>query len=461
MPFHNFLARHDHDESIELGHQLREAIPRDALADCPAADRDLIDLVHRQHSGRIPDLIPLRVERMSESAFAFFRATADVMATDLSGTPVTDIDVVISGDAHAGNFGFYASPERRILFDLNDFDESGVGPWEWDLKRLATSVALCARAAGADRDTQETLASEVAEKYRRAMRVAGSTSVIDRYYVSADAESISELADERVHGVLERALAKARKRTAAAIVDKITYLDDSGTRKISPDPPIVVPLSAQDPSTVEVGGHLIGDLFDHYLASVRTDVALLLSQFEITDVARRVVGVGSVGNVALIVLLQGPSGEPMVLQLKQAAPSVLEVNGKLTSVIPETEHTPAHARDAIRVVASAHVLQANSDPFLGWTASPRGAFYWRQFRDMKGSVDATELDAKELRRYGELCGRLLARGHAQSPASVQIGAYLGKGSVADEAFGRWAVRYADQVEADYATFVAAADNGEI
>ncbi|MBE7162712.1 MAG: DUF2252 family protein, partial [Williamsia herbipolensis] len=203
------------------------------------------------------------------------------------------------------------------------------------------------------------------------------------------------------------------------------------------------------------------EIFAHYLGSLRTDVALLLSQFEIVDVARRVVGVGSVGNIALIVLLEGPSREPMVLQLKQAARSVLETNGGLVDVIPETEDTPALARDAVRVVAAAHVLQANSDPFLGWTASPEGAFYWRQFRDMKGSIDASDLSAKELRRYGQLCARLLARAHSQSPAFGQIAGYLGKNDSAQVAVARWSVDYADQVDTDYRTFLDAVDVGEI
>ncbi|WP_328856294.1 DUF2252 domain-containing protein [Williamsia herbipolensis] len=461
MPFHRFLERHDHDESFAMGKAMRETRGRSTLAQAPSGERDLIDLVRRQHEGRIAELIPLRIERMSESPFAFFRATADIMATDLSSIPVTGIDVVISGDAHIGNFGFYASPERRILFDLNDFDESGVGPWEWDVKRLVTSAVLCARADGADRDDQAELAADAAQAYRRALRVAGSQSVIDRYYTSVDAEVLADNAGGVVADVIDSALVKARRRTANSIVDKITEIGPDDRRRITPDPPIVVPLSAQHPERIELAGQRVDEIFDHYLSSVRTDVALLLSQFEIVDVARRVVGVGSVGNVALIVLLQGPSDEPMVLQLKQAAPSVLETNGGLTSVIPETEHTPTDARDAIRVVASAHVLQANSDPFLGWTASREGAFYWRQFRDMKGSIDATDLKARELRRYSELCARLLARSHSQSPAFAQIAGYLGKNDTADTAIARWAVDYADQVDRDHAEFLVAAADGVI
>ncbi|GAA1458682.1 DUF2252 domain-containing protein [Williamsia maris] len=461
MPFHHFLERHDHDAAVAMGKSVRDALPRSGLADVPAFDRDLVSLVRAQHAGRIPELIPLRIARMSESPFAFYRATADIMAGDLAASAVTGIDVVISGDAHLGNFGFYASPERRILFDLNDFDESGVGPWEWDLKRLAVSAVLCARADGADLDDQRELAEEVVEGYRSAIRSAASESVIDRYYTSVDAEELADTASGSVADVIEEALVKARRRTAASIVDKITEVGVDGRRRITPDPPIVVPLSAQDPSRVQLAGQRVDEIFTHYLASVRTDVALLLSQFEIVDVARRVVGVGSIGNIALIVLLEGPSKEPMVLQLKQAAPSVLETSGGRTDVIPETEHTPAFARDAVRVVASAHVLQANSDPFLGWTATSEGAFYWRQFRDMKGSIDATDLSARELRRYGRLCARLLARAHSQSPAFGQIAGYLGKKDSVDRAVARWSIGYADQVDRDYADFLAAAASGAI
>ncbi|MBJ7291317.1 MAG: DUF2252 domain-containing protein [Williamsia sp.] len=348
-----------------------------------------------------------------------------------------------------------------MLFDLNDFDESGVGPWEWDLRRLAVSAVLCARADGADLDDQRELAEEVVAGYRSAIRSAASESVIDRYYTSVDAEELADTAGGSVADVIEEALVKARRRTAASIVDKITEVGVDGRRRITPDPPIVVPLSSQDPNRVQLAGQRVDEIFTHYLASVRTDVALLLSQFEIVDVARRVVGVGSIGNIALIVLLEGPSKEPMVLQLKQASPSVLETSGGRTDVIPETEHTPAFARDAVRVVASAHVLQANSDPFLGWTATSEGAFYWRQFRDMKGSIDATDLSARELRRYGRLCARLLARAHSQSPAFGQIAGYLGKKHSVDRAVARWSVGYADQVDRDYRDFLSAAADGLI
>ncbi len=461
MPFHHFLERHEHDAAVAMGKAVRDVLPRSALADVSTYDRDLVSLVRAQHVGRIPELIPLRIERMSESPFAFYRATADVMATDLAAGPVTGVDVVVSGDAHLGNFGLYASPERRILFDLNDFDESGVGPWEWDLKRLAVSAVLCARADGADRDEQCGLAEDVVEGYRKAIRGAASESVLDRYYTSVDAEELADIASGSVADVIEEALVKARRRTAASIVDKITEISDDGRRRIRPDPPIVVPLSGRDAGQVQLAGQRVEEIFTHYLSSVRTDVALLLSQFEIVDVARRVVGVGSVGNVALIVLLEGPSREPMVLQLKQAVPSVLETNGGRTDVIPETEHTPSFARDAVRVVASAHVLQANSDPFLGWTATEEGAFYWRQFRDMKGSIDATQLSARELRRYGRLCARLLARAHSQSPAFGQIAGYLGKKDSVDRAVARWSTGYADQVDRDYTDFLDAAADGMI
>lgn len=459
MPFHRFLERHVHDEAVAMGKGRRYDVPRSALAERSTAQRDVVDLVRRQHEGRIPELIPLRIARMSESPFTFFRATADIMATDLAGTPVTGVDVVISGDAHVGNFGLYASPERRILFDLNDFDESGVGPWEWDLKRLVTSAVLCAREDGADDRDQRELGEQVGEAYRRAIRRAAGESVLDRYYTAVDAEELAESGPGAVAEVIEDALAKARRRTAASIVDRMTEVGPDGRRRIVPDPPIVVPLSAQDPATVQLAGQRVDEIFAHYLGSLRTDVALLLSQFEIVDVARRVVGVGSVGNTALIVLLEGPAREPMVLQLKQAARSVLETNGGLVDVIPETEDTPSVARDAVRVVAAAHVLQANSDPFLGWTASPEGAFYWRQFRDMKGSIDASDLSAKELRRYGQLCARLLARAHSQSPAFGQIAGYLGKNDTAQVAVARWSVDYADQVDTDYRTFLDAVASG--
>ncbi|SIS22528.1 DUF2252 domain-containing protein [Williamsia sterculiae] len=457
MPFHHLLERHDHDEAVDLGKSLRTTLKRSRLAEPSTVDRDVVALIRAQHVDRIPELVPLRLERMGSSPFAFFRATADIMTTDLASTPVTGVDVVISGDAHIGNFGFYASPERRILFDLNDFDESGVGPWEWDLKRLVVSAVVCARGAGADHDEQRALAEQVAAGYRTAIRHAAGESVLDRYYRSVDAEELADTVPGSVADVIDKALTKARKRTADQIVEKITEVDNTGRRRITPDPPIVVPLT--DTAGRDASEQPVAEIFERYLSSVRTDVALLLSQFEVTDVARRVVGVGSVGNVALIVLLQGPSDEPMVLQLKEAAPSVLETNGGLTAVIPETEQFPADARDAVRVVAAAHVLQANSDPFLGWTANENGAFYWRQFRDMKGSIDADHLSPGELRRYSVLCAQLLARAHSQSPAFGQIAGYLGRKPNADKAIGRWSVDYADVVDDDFRVFQSARADG--
>ena len=440
------------ERARERGKALRSDVPRSAHGELRLAPgRDVLGSIERTNAGRIAELVPVRTERMSESAFAFFRATAGGMADDLAAGARTGIDVMISGDAHLTNFGLYATPERRLVFDLNDFDEAGIGPWEWDVKRLATSLDLVMRGREAsDRDRTEAVAG-VVSAYRDALRDLVSRSALDRYFSSVDAEWLAEEASGRTAKRLDETVRKAKRRTSEKVLDKITTTGEGGDRHIVADPPLLVPLDGDALDATR-------RRFARYLETLDADRALLISQFRVVDVARRVVGVGSVGTRCSVVLLAGPSDEPLVLQVKEAGESVLE------PALPGHDVFPAEARErrgeGFRVVACQRILQSASDPFLGWTSDEDGVeYYWRQFRDMKGGVDLDGLGEGGLTRYARLCARLLARAHSQSPEAAAVAGYLGTGDVFAESVARWCDLYSEQVLADYAAFVQAIEDG--
>lgn len=451
-------------DSRAVGRALRDQVPRAAHEDLPSAavDRDPVAILESQHASRLPDLVGVRIGRMLQTPFTYYRGTAAVMAHDLAGERVTGARVVASGDAHISNFGFFASPERRLLFDLNDFDEAGLGPWEWDVKRLAASVHVGGRDIGMGEDACRDATRGAVRGYREALREFYELTAVERYYARVDDETI-----ERALGAGEgraeftRTVRKARRRTSDRVLEKIVAREEDGATRIVDAPPVTRHV---DHATLEQ----LDGLLASYRTTLREDVALLLSQFRLVDYVLRVVGVGSVGTRCYVLLLEGPHGEALFLQAKEAQASVLVRYGGCVDALA----TPGPAQGLTqgqRVVAAQRILQAQSDPMLGWIRGwagdtpdrPRVDYYWRQFRDMKGSVELDRLAPAEFARYGALCGRLLARAHSQSPGGAVVRAYLGRSERFDDAVATWARHYADRTEADHAALAAAAKRGRV
>lgn len=444
----------DSETALDGGRHLRRTMPRSDHAELVLPSRrDPLRIIERTHEGRIPELIGVRVSRMLQSAHAYFRGTVDVMTADLAAGPRTGIHLVIDADAHLGNFGLYASPERRLVFDLNDFDEAGIGPWEWDLRRLAVSLVLelgeQAEGGKADPDTAASEAERVVQAYRAELARLAELPATDRFFASVDA---AEQLLGSGYPSFERGVQKARRRTSEQALGKVAKIDERGRAFLDVQPPLLVPYP---PGQVERVRHR----FEDYLDTLLTDRSLLLSQYRLVDVARRVVGVSSVGTHCSIVLLQGPGGESLILQTKEALPSVLETCGGLSGVAPRGPRGgDAHAR---RVTSSQRILQSVSDPFLGRTVDRTNGrnHFWRQFRDMKGSIDLTKASRTELRAYAALCARQLARAHAQSPDAFAVVGYLGSSDELPAAHARWAVEYADVVRRDSERFAEAVRDG--
>ena len=452
------------------GKRLRKTVDRSdhAKLELPK-DRDVLGLIHQRNEGRIPELIPVRMQRMSASPFAFFRGSADLMAYDLTASPNIGLNMVICGDAHLANFGLFASPERRVLFDLNDFDESSVGPWEWDIKRLAASAVLAAREGDvhADDDEARDIVINLVNNYQDAIAELAEKTILDRFYSDIDAQWVSEHAGNRDSDFIGKSIDKARSRTSLQAVRKIATFTDKRGLHFQSDPPILVPVTDEE----EVDNMIAS--FDTYVRNLPPATNLLLKQFRLVDVARRVVGVGSVGTHSLVLLLSGPANEPLVLQVKEALPSVLTTHGGLpdafaelavgnsSGVLPEGAIKNVRAGNGYRVVACQQILQAHSDPLLGWTRGKDGrGYYWRQFRDMKGSIEIDRLDVKGLKNYCALGARLLARAHSQSPNNALVDGYIGSNSNFAEAIADWAIAYANQTNEDFQLFLSAIDNGE-
>lgn len=438
-------------EAIARGKRLRARVPRESHAEPVSADRDPVAVLERQNESRIPELVPVRIARMRQSIFAYYRGTAATMAQDLASGPTTGISVICCGDAHIGNFGLYASPERNLLFDLDDFDEAAVGPWEWDVKRLAASVVVGGRHNGYPEKKIRKVTRAVVERYRTALGRMVRTSVLDRHYLAVD-ESMLLDSSENWESVIRHVTGKARRRTSERVAKKIVTLGDDNDPRIVEDPPILVRRPAARDNAAEV--------FARYLATTAPDVQLLLTQFRIVDVALRVVGVGSVGTNCLIALLVGPSGELLFLQIKEAAKSVFETHGGISAdVVGAGWRLLGQGH---RVVLGQRTLQAQSDPFLGWVTGADGRdYYVRQFRDMKGSLDLDGIPLEEFADYSALCAVLLARAHAQSRGAPAVSGYLGRSEEFDEAVTQWCVAYADVVERDFAALGDAVASGRL
>jgi uncharacterized protein (DUF2252 family) len=457
------------DERRAKGKEARDRTPPSSHAGwAPATDRpDPVGLLETQNLTREPDLVPVRHGRMLVSPFTFYRGAAKIMAADLQGTPTAALNVQLCGDAHLSNFGVFASPERRLVFDLNDFDETLPGPFEYDVKRMAASFMIAARNNGfakADRRAA-TLASVAA--YREAMAGFATMDTMDIWYAHLDEDQLVRGIRNAVqtlktkHGAklakrAEKSLAKAHTRHSLQALSKLAELVDGQYRIVS-QPPIVVP--ARDlQATYGLSGdqieRTVREQFRAYRATLRDDQRQLLERFQMVDMARKVVGVGSVGTRAYIVLLQGrDQHDPLFLQVKEATASVLEGH------LPKSRYK----QPGERVVRGQRMMQAASDIFLGWT---RGAdvtrhFYWRQLRDMKGSAEVELMAPLGLMFYAGICGWTLARAHARSGDPIAIAEYLGEDDQFDRAITDFAKRYADQTERDYQAFATAIRSGRL
>ncbi|MGB7980144.1 MAG: DUF2252 domain-containing protein [Candidatus Nanopelagicales bacterium] len=435
---------------VDNGQAARKSVPRQSLGvwELPEHRADPVALLVEQSQSRLQNLVPIRHGRMSTSAFAFYRGSAVLMAADLGSQPNTGLQVQLCGDAHVANFGMFASPERTLLFDLNDFDETHPGPFEWDVKRLAASAVLTARSNGWSGSVQSEMAQACAQSYREAIRQFADMGTLDVWYSRLDMSSLGQLASsvnpEAALARVEKSIAGARKRTNLQAMSKLTEVVD-GQRQFVEDPPL---LTRVGPEHAELLGL---DAIAAYRATLVTDRAALLDQFEVVDIARKVVGVGSVGTRCYVLLLQGVDGsDPLVLQFKEATASVLE---------PYTQPSQFDHHGA-RVVAGQRVMQAATDIFIGWTSATDAQHgvhdtYVRQLRDMKFSPDLSVLEVPGLTGYLHACGWTLARAHARSGDRLAISAYLGGSTKFDAAIASWSMDYADQAEVDHAAMVQA------
>jgi uncharacterized protein (DUF2252 family) len=452
-------------ERAARGKAARAEVPRDnhAVFDPPPDRPDPIRLLEEQAKARVPELVPVRWGRMMVSPFTFYRGAALPMASDLASTPVSGLAVQACGDAHLSNFGVFGSAERHLVFDVNDFDETLPGPWEWDVKRLAASLEVAARGNGFPGKQRRDIVMAAVARYRQAMRSFAGLTNLDVWYAHADMDQLraqfeSQL-QPRQRKTVAKGLAKARTRDSMQELAKLTRMVDGRPRIIS-DPPLLVPIDELMSS--ETSRTAIEEQFSTLIAKYRrtleTDRKYLLEQFEFCDLARKVVGVGSVGTRCWIVLMLGRNdSDPLFLQVKEAEASVLS----------RFVGASRFANQGQRVVAGQRLMQASSDIFLGWQRIEAGLdgqprdFYVRQLRDWKFSVDIENILASGMRLYGELCGWTLARAHARSGDRIAIAAYLGGSDVFDRAIAQFATAYADQNERDHKSLVDAVASGRI
>lgn len=384
--------------------------------------------------------MPLRFERMAASPFAFYRGSAAVMAADLRDSPSSGLPVLSCGDAHLANFGLYAAPDRALVFDLNDFDEVASAPAEWDLKRLVTSVVLCGRHNGHPEGATAAAVEDTVRAYQHALRQAVRLSPVERYYRRVEPER-AVAASPALRSLIGAEARRARRRTSDRAFRRLVETDAEGRARFRDDPPVLQHVGTSDTRRIE-------RLVRRYLASAAVDVAFLLQQYELLDVAVRVVGVGSVGTRCYVVALAGPRQDPLVLQVKQAGASALQTYGGC-------EQPPAllglirRAGEGGRVVAGQRIMQAASDSFLGSLREGGRDFYVRQLHDMKGSVDLEHLSPTLLSEYASACAVVLAAAHARSPRAQEVTDYLGTGDATRTAIGAWSFAYAEKVLADF------------
>jgi uncharacterized protein (DUF2252 family) len=443
------LIRPTVKERLELGKSLRKQAPRTSHAELPAetSQRDPIGLLEDQNKNRLDWLVPVRRRRMMASPFTFYRGGARIMAADLATTPMTGLTVQLCGDAHLANFGLFASPERAVVFDLNDFDETLEGPWEWDVKRLATSFAIAVRHNNVDSDKGRAIMGRLMQSYQAAMNEFAGRRMTDIWYSLIDERGYLAYADRTcTKKRAAKTIAKAKGKHHRQALDRLAE-DVDGQYRIKSEPPLLLPLR-------ELGGKLnpkieegvIRRVYDAYVQSVTRDCRVLLNKYHPVDFGLKVVGVGSVGTRSWIVMLEGRDrNDPLFLQAKEATHSVLA----------EHLRPSPYKNQGRRVVEGQRLMQTVSDIFLGWTRTPETGhdFYWRQLRDWKGSVDVDNMDAASLNSYAAMCAWTLARAHARSGDAIAIAAYLGSSNRFSQALTEFAERYADQNDRDYEAFM--------
>jgi uncharacterized protein (DUF2252 family) len=445
------------------GKTARGRVPRATHADLElGSDRDPVAIVDEDTPSRVPELVPIRYGRMLVSAFTFYRGAAGLMANDLATTTSSGLNAQLCGDAHLSNFGGFASPSRDLVFDLNDFDETLPGPFEWDVKRLATSFEIAGRDRGFDKRARRAAVLASVRAYRESMRQFAAMSNLGVWYTRLNAADLADRlrrdSSKKQAKVLERAAAKAQTKDSMKAFNKLTHLVDGEPRIVS-DPPLIVPIEelAEGRGRDEITAALL-TLFDGYRRSLQPDRRRLLEEFRYVDLARKVVGVGSVGTRCWILLLLGrDDDDPLFLQIKETGPSVLERH----------QGRSQFRNHGQRVVEGQRLMQAASDIFLGWLRNKEGLdgkprdFYVRQLWDWKTSADLETIQPQGLELYANACGWTLARAHARSGDRIAIATYLGKGDVFDRAVADFAVKYADQNERDYRALVEAAKDGRI
>jgi uncharacterized protein (DUF2252 family) len=450
-------------ERAERGKAARAVAPRSSHAHFePAPGRaDPVDIIGAQSATRLSELVPIRYGRMMESPFRFYRGAAAIMAADLAATPRSGIMAQLCGDAHLLNFRLLASPERHLMFDINDFDETLPGPWEWDVKRLATSMVIACRANGYGHRQRAEIVRATVRSYRERMREFAEMGNLDVWYAHEDTEQLMTVQADTLNKMqrkrLSKAMHKARSRDNIKAFEKLTQVV-GGERRIAPDPPLVTPLGDLLPDMErDQLENWITELVVGYAETLQPDRRALLGQYRIADMARKVVGVGSVGTRCWIVLLLGRDGnDPLLLQAKEADVSVL------ASYVGAS----TYRNQGARVVAGQHLMQATSDIFLGWKRTlgmdgKQRDFYVRQLRDWKGIAEPELMVPAGLQRFGELCGATLARAHARSGDRIAIAAYLGRGDSFDRALPAFGEAYADQNERDHAALKEAARTGRV
>jgi uncharacterized protein (DUF2252 family) len=426
----------------------------------PSNRRDPVDLLEEQAATRVPELVPIRYGRMLVSPFAFFRGAAYLMASDLAGQARTGLHVQLCGDAHLSNFGAYAAPDRRLVFGVNDFDETLPGPFEWDLKRLVASFAVAGRDRGFTAKQRKTINRTVTRAYRKAMKDSAGMDTLGEWYARIDVDQIADAyrrqGRKKQLKQLDKDVAKAESKTSLKAFSKLTHLVDGQPRIVS-DPPTIVPIEeVMQRRDARALNDFLHGVFRSYRETLPGDHRRLLERFRYTHAARKVVGVGSVGTRAWIVLMLGRGGDPVFLQAKEAEASVLEpFLGKSAF--------PNHGQ---RVVEGQQLTQAASDIMLGWLRAVavdgvERDFYVRQLWDSKGSADVARMDPKSMETYAQVCGWALAKAHARSGDAIAISSYLGRSDALDRALATFAETYADQNQKDYEALEAAVGSGRV
>jgi uncharacterized protein (DUF2252 family) len=444
------LSHFPEDDSATLaerGRALRRVVPRDSHASwAPAANRpDPLELIQWRIRNRLSELVPIRWGRMSASPFAYYRGSPYVMAYDLSSTPTTGVNVQICGDAHLLNFGLFATPERHLVFDVNDFDETLPGPWEWDVKRLAASVVIAARANGFSKASATTAAVAVGRSYRQTTAALAGQGMLSVWYSKLELDQANRVLRETLLASPRRsAIDRARQNDHHRSLKKLTQEVD-GRLQIREDPPLIVRIT--DRAVLDHAA----ELFDEYMASIPEQRRVLLRSFRLIDAAQKVVGVGSVATRCSVALLLGLNNDPLFLQVKEAEQSILE----------PFVGSSAHANSGHRVVVGQHTMQVMSDLLLGWAQFHGRSYYVRQLHDMKGTVDTAAMSPRQLREYAQLCAATLARAHSRSGLAPLTAGYLGTGTKFDEALGAFATAYADQNQRDYERLQDAIRDGRI